>query len=334
MATGIVSIAARLHGMATVSWSLFQINKAAYLILCLMLLARLRFWRRLADDATSHSRGAGFLTLVAGTCVLGSQYVLVKAEPDTGFCFWIAGALLWLVLIYAFLTAMITSKTKPDLKSGITGDWLLLVVATQSVSVLGTLAASRLPSWHENMLLAALSTYLLGCALYVLVITLVFYRLTFFPLEPEEFSATYWIAMGAAAITTLAGAVLILGSSQWSFLQESLPFLKGSVLAFWATGTWWIPLLVILELRKQTHAQKRPRYDPKYWAMVFPLGMYATCTHQVAAIMGLRQLTAISQVFVYLALAAWIITSWGLISSLVSIMVRPAASLSSRDRSG
>ncbi len=273
MATGIVSIAARLHGMATVAWSPLQINKAAYLILCLMVLARLRYWRRLVADATSHSRGAGLLTLVAGTCVLGSQFVLVSAEPGAGFCFWIAGGLLWLVLTYAFLTAVITSKTKPDLKSGITGDWLLLVVATQSVSVLGTLIASRLPSWHENILLVAFSMYLLGCALYLLVITLIFYRLTFFPFEPEEFSATYWIAMGAAAITTLAGAVLALAASQWSLLQETLPFLKGSVLVFWVTGTWWIPLLVVLELRKQLYAQQRLRYDSKYWALVFPLGM-------------------------------------------------------------
>ena len=334
MATGIVSIAARLHGMETVAWSLFQINKAAYLILCLMVLARLRYWRRLAADAASHSRGAGFLTLVAATCVLGSQYVLVTAEPGAGFCFWITGALLWLVLTYGFLAAVITRKIKPDLKSGITGDWLLLIVATQSVSVLGTLTASRLPSWHGNILLAALSTYLLGCALYLLVITLIFYRLTFFPLEPEEFSATYWIAMGAAAITTLAGAALILGASQWSFLQETLPFLKGSVLVFWVTGTWWIPLLVILELRKQLHAQQWLRYDPKYWAMVFPLGMYATCTYQVATVMGLHRLTAISRVFLYFALAAWIITSWGLISVLVSITVHPGASPSSQDHSG
>ncbi len=334
MATGIVSIAAYLHGMATVAWSLFQINKAAYLILCLMVLARLGYWRRLAADLASHSRGAGFLTLVAGTCVLGSQFVLVAGKMGVGFCLWIAGAILWILVIYGFLAAVIAGNTKPDLKSGITGDWLLLVVATQSVSVLGTLTASLAPVERESILLAALSMFLLGCALYLMVITLIFYRLTFFSFEAEGFSPTYWIAMGAAAITTLAGAVLILRASQWNFLQDTLSFLKGAVLLFWVTGTWWIPLLVILEVRKQLHAQQRLRYDPKYWALVFPLGMYATCTYQVAAVMGLDRLVAISQLFVYVALAAWIATFWGLIWRLASLIIRPGASSRNGDRSG
>ncbi len=333
MATGIVSIGANLHGMARVAWSLFQINKAAYLILCLMVLARLGYWRRFAADLTSHSRGAGFLTLVAGTCVLGSQFVLVAGKVGTGFCLWIAGALLWILLIYGFLAAVIAGSTKPDLKSGITGDWLLLVVATQSVSVLGTLIASLAPVGRESILPVALSMFLLGCALYLVVITLIFYRLTFFPLEAAGFSATYWIAMGAAAITTLAGALLIFRASQWSLLQETLPFLKSAVLLFWVTGTWWIPLLVILEVRTQLHAQERLRYDPRYWALVFPLGMYAACTYQVAAVMGLDRLMAISQFFVYVALAAWMITSWGLIRKLAGIIVRPGASSWNRDRS-
>ncbi len=50
--------------------------------------------------------------------------------------------------------------------------------------------------------------------------------------------------------------------------------------------------------------------------------------------MGVRRLTVISQAFAYVALAAWIITCWGLISRLVSIMIRPGASRSSQDRSG
>ena len=52
--------------------------------------------------------------------------------------------------------------------------------------------------------------------------------------------------MGAVAITTLAGAKLILGAPEWSFLTEILPFLKGFTLFFWAWATWWIPLLFIL----------------------------------------------------------------------------------------
>ncbi len=52
--------------------------------------------------------------------------------------------------------------------------------------------------------------------------------------------------MGAVAITTLAGARLILAAPGLTLLSDLLPFLKGFTLFFWAAGTWWIPLLFIL----------------------------------------------------------------------------------------
>lgn len=50
--------------------------------------------------------------------------------------------------------------------------------------------------------------HLLGCVLYILLITLTFYRFAFFRLMPETLTPAYWINMGAVAITTLAGATL------------------------------------------------------------------------------------------------------------------------------
>lgn len=74
----------------------------------------------------------------------------------------------------------------------------------------------------------------------------IFYRFTFFSLTPQALTPPYWINMGAMAITTLAGSTLILDVPGWAFMQEILPFLKGLTLFFWATATWWIPLLFIL----------------------------------------------------------------------------------------
>ena len=54
--------------------------------------------------------------------------------------------------------------------------------------------------------------------------------------------------MGAVAISTLSGATLILDAQRSPLLQSMLPFLRGFTLFFWATGTWWIPMLVILGL--------------------------------------------------------------------------------------
>ena len=141
----------------------------------------------------------------------------------------------------------IVRENKPTLETGINGAWLIATVATQSVSLLGVLLLARLENPPEVGLFFCLCMYLLGCMLYLSIITLIFYRFTFLDLSSALFTPPYWINMGAAAITTLAGATLILNAGHWSMLEELLPFLQGFTLFFWAAGTWWIPLLLLLE---------------------------------------------------------------------------------------
>lgn len=123
--------------------------------------------------------------------------------------------------------------------------------------------------------------------------------------------------MGAVAITTLAGSRLILAAPNWSLLRELLPFLKGFTLFFWAAGTWWIPLLFILGFWRHIHKHFPLRYDPGYWGMVFPLGMYTVCTFQLANAITFPPLLVVPRYFIYLALLAWLAVATGLVHSLV-----------------
>jgi tellurite resistance protein TehA-like permease len=322
MATGIVSIAAHLLKMEIVAQVLFQFNKVAYAILWILILPRLLFYfRRLASDLTDHVRGPGFFTLVAGTCVLGSQFVILAGDHSTAIVLWGLGFALWHLLTYTFFVAATVKEAKPTLESGINGAWLIAVVATQSISILGTLLAPGLGAWKETLLFYTLTMYLLGGMLYIFIAALIFYRLLFFRLEPKQLTPPYWISMGAVAITTLAGDTLILNASQWAFLGELLPFLKGFNIFFWAIATWWIPLLVILGAWRHLYKRYPLSYDPQYWGMVFPLGMYTTCTFQLARALDLPFLVAIPRYFVYLALVAWLATFAGLIYRLVSSLI-------------
>src|SRR5689334_658043 len=78
MATGIVSIAAHLYDMPAVADILFAGNVAAYLVLLALTALRL-LWhpRAFFADIADHQRGPGNLTLVAGSCVLGSEFVMI-----------------------------------------------------------------------------------------------------------------------------------------------------------------------------------------------------------------------------------------------------------------
>jgi len=313
MATGIVSLAAHLHGLEIVAKVLFGLNLGFYAGLWVLTLLRfLRFRQQLLDDLTHHALGPAFLTKVAATCVLGSQFAALTPWLRIAQCLWFFGLALWVLLSYAFFTAVIVREPKPPLETGIHGGWLLIVVSTESLCVLGaTLGPALGPS--PIMLLVSLLAYLLGAMLYLVLITLILYRWMFFTMTAEQMMPSYWINMGALAITTLAGTRLLLAQNHWSLLRDLAPFLTGFTLFFWAAGTWWIPLLVIVGIWRHRSRHVPLSYSPQYWSLVFPLGMYSAATWMLGQATRIALFERISAIFLAVALAAWCITSIGMI---------------------
>jgi tellurite resistance protein TehA-like permease len=318
MATGIVSIACRLMGWPGVAAVLLAVNVVLYVALWVLTVFRmLRHRDQLFADLAHHGRAVGFFTTAAATCVLGSEVLLVIGSWRTAAALWTAGILLWAVLTYTIFTILTVSAKKPLLAEGINGGWLLPVVAAQSVAVLGSQLASGFGPQASLVLLFCLAMWLGGGMLYIWIISLIFYRYTFFVMSPSDLAPPYWINMGAVAISTLAGTLLALAAPLSPLLQTLMPFIKGFTLLFWATATWWIPMLVILGAWRHLYRRFPLRYDPLYWGGVFPLGMYTVCTFRLAAMIDEPALLIVPQVFLYVALAAWIAAFGGLVASLV-----------------
>jgi len=321
MATGIVSIAAHLLGLSWLAQALLALNLAFYPIVWALTLLRVARYRdRVVADVLHHGRAVGFFTTVAATNVLGSQLLLIAQAPRAALALWGLGIALWAVLTYTIFTALMVKAEKPSLAEGINGGWLVAVVAGQSVVTLGAQLAPGFGAHRELALFFCYAMWLGAGMLYFWIIGLIFYRYTFFALSPNDLAPPYWINMGAAAISTLAGTTLVAAAPLSPVLHDALPFVRGFTVMWWATATWWIPMLVILGVWRHGYRRFPLRYDPLYWGAVFPLGMYTVSTTHLARVIDAPFLAAIPRSFFYVALLAWAVTMFGLLASLM----RPA----------
>ena len=326
MATGIVSIAAHMLGMPRIAGGLFAFNIFAYVVLWLLSMLRLAWFPgRFFGDMIDHGTGPGFFTWIAGSCVLGSQFITIGNWYTPAIALWLVGSLLWLALTYTIFTALSVKERKPSLAEGINGGWLLAVVATQSIAALGALIARHWPQpYRLELNFLALSMWLWGGMLYIWMIALIFYRYTFFRFSPGDLAPPYWINMGAMAISTLAGSLLIQNTPDAPYLRSLLPFLEGFTVFYWATGSWWIPMLLLLGAWRYIVKRFPLRYDPLYWGAVFPLGMYTASTLEMANAMHLEFLYVIPRYFIYVALVAWVATFAGLVWTVLNVVLAAA----------
>ncbi len=312
MATGIIAIAAKQQKIVWLAQSLYAVAAATYGVLVVLLVTRIAvFTKRFVADLTSHAKGFGFLTIVAGTNVLGSASALIHGWWTLAEILWWFSLPLYVLLVYSTLIADVLRHDKPGLGAGINGSWFLLTVATESIAVLGALLLVR----DSNDLLAftCIAAFTLGLVLYLIVMTMVFLRWTFQPLEPTDADPPAWIAAGAVAITVLAGSNLIAARTVSPRIDRLEPFIEGLVTLAWATATFWFPLMIAIGVWRHIVRKLPLRYHPSYWALVFPLGMYGASTFKMRAVVQLDYLAWAPKVTIGVALAAWAAAFVGLL---------------------
>jgi len=324
MSTGVISIASNLLGYPSIASFLFYLNNIIYAILLILLLLRIvLFFPLLAKDLASEAKGAGFLTVPTASCTLGLQYALMKENFSITPVLWTFALVFWLVFMYAFFILLLIKKEKPALEEGLNGSWLLLVVSTQSLSILASILAPHVSLPTNVILFTAFAVFLTGFMFYVIIITLTFHRLIFSPLKPAEFTPPDWIDMGAAAITALSAATLAKAIGDSVLFSQYQSFVKAIGMLSWAIATWWIPIVFILEIRRHLYQKNSFKYQSAYWSLVFPLGMYTVCSIRLSEALGFPYLFEIAQKFVFIAFAAWAITFIGMFFTIVRTGAKP-----------
>ena len=319
MSTGIISIASNLLGFKSIAFGLFIVNLIAYAaILTLQLLRVKMFWSNLYADLSNPKLSLVFFTTVAGTNVLGAQFVSVVNHPEVAKIFWYFGIFLWTIVSLSTFSLLFI-KCDQRVEMVMHGGWLTATVGTQSVAVLGALLAPKFGDFGSFIMFCSFAWWMVGSFIYIILITLIMYRLVFFKVSTDALVPPYWINMGALAITTLAGSILCINIPQIAGpYGDILGFTKGFTLFFWSFGTWWIPFLIIIGIWKYIYHKTPFKYTPLYWAMVFPLGMYTACTLRFSKAMQLPFLSYLSSCFfIYAAYAAWLFIFVHMIRSMI-----------------
>jgi tellurite resistance protein TehA-like permease len=306
MATGVVSTASNAWGLYAFAWTLLGINVLLYAsFLGLTIWRAFRARSALLADLSHDKTGVGSLTIIAGTSVLGTQIEVLTGWHDLPEGLWALAFLLYLVLLYWFFAVAISEDPKPPMQEALNGAWLLVIVCSQSLGVLGTARGGMLLH-HPVQPFFCVCMFLVGLFFYFPIISMILYRWMFLPVPPESLTPPYWINMGAVAITTLAGSNLMLLSSEWPGIADLRIFIKGMTLLAWAVATWWLPLLCIVGFWRHVVQKVRLSYDPSYWSMVFPLGMYSLATSTLAKAINFPWINWLSQLFLTFALLAWL----------------------------
>ncbi|MDQ2850211.1 MAG: tellurite resistance/C4-dicarboxylate transporter family protein [Actinomycetota bacterium] len=323
MGTGIISVAMHNNNRMALSVVLFVIAVAAWVILLVLHCWRaLRFWDRLRADFTDPRRGFGFFTFVAATDVLGTRFV-VDGYRLVAISLLVLGGLSWFALGYIVpWTAVLNPSIRPAL-TGANGTWFIWVVASQSVAVLAAVLEPTLDWGRHELALVAVFSWAVGAFLYAAVAVLVTARLLLYPLRPIDLTPVYWVAMGATAITVLAGARIV-GMADAPMVAATRGLVAGTSVMFWAFGTWLIPILCAAAWWRHVTHRIPLVYDPTLWSIIFPLGMYGLAAHYLGEVDSLPIVRVIGEVVSWVALGAWAVVFVAMLWHLTDrLLIRP-----------
>lgn len=327
MATGIVSSGLRLDGAVWLSDSLLVVAAAAFVALVVLNIWRLvEFRSRAAADFFDPQRAFGYFTSVAAAGVLAGG-VSAHGLIALTLVLFVLGFTAWLLLGYAVPWATMLDRSHHPTVRGANGSWFLWVVSSQSVATMAAILERHLHAAQHLFAMLAVVAWSVGVFLYGAESMLIALREMMYD---ADFAPSYWVCMGAASITVLAGAE-ILDSPGSTVVTNVTPILDAATLMFWALATWLLPMLVLAFCWRHFVRRVSLAYDSSLWSMVFPLGMYAVASVHLGQVEALPWVEHIGRVELWLAFVIWAVVFVGFVRSASRTLVRPNAPVSSPD---
>jgi tellurite resistance protein TehA-like permease len=322
MASGIISVGMQLRGFDVLSRILLGICAIAFVVLTVLTLWRLLAYRAaIVGDFMAPSRAFGFFTLVAGTNVLGVRLSGAGWHTACAVLLVVSGAL-WIVLGYVIPWTAVLSREERPVVATANGTWFIWVVASQSVATASATLEPVFLGARRELALLAIVSWSVGVFLYGAAAVFVSLRLMLYPLRPEELNPPYWVAMGAVAITVLAGARIV-EMADAPMVAVTRDLVAGLAVVFWSFATWLFPVLVAAGSWRHWFRRVPLRYEATLWSIIFPLGMYAVAGIYLGEADSLPLVHAIGATELWIAFAAWLLVFVSMLRHVVLTVVLP-----------
>jgi tellurite resistance protein TehA-like permease len=305
MATGIVSIGMNLERFDRLSDVMLVIGVVAFVVLLLLTGWRFVAYRHeLVEDFTHPMRGFGFYSFVAAANVLGAR--LVGRHAVWAAVLLAVSAAAWVARGYAVPWSTHLGRGEHPIVAAANGTWFMWAVSGESIAVA---AATLEHVWRSPFLaLVAVVAWALGLFLYVVDGVFVAMRLLAYDFSAEDLTPPYWVAMGAAAISVLAGARVV-ELAAGPVVESVREVARGTSLMLWAIASWLLPGLFAMGWWRHVTHRVPLRYDANLWCIVFPLGMYAVASTYLAQADGVPYLGNIGSTMIWVAFASWVLVA-------------------------
>jgi len=268
---------------------------------------------------------------------------------------WALALVSWLFCIY-FISFNIAARIDKSIENIVDGATLLIIVSTESIALLGVRLLEAFDIQSGGAFFMIWMFWAAGFALYFLIMPLVMYRMFFKRMEPKDWHGPYWVCMGAVAIITLTGAEMVLHMPSTALWQDVRGTTKALTLIAWAIATWWIPYQIIMDIWKFTRigisgdlplwikifpwarlafgSKKGSHFfEPPSWGRVFPMGMYTTCTLDLAKATGFQFLEIVPHYWGWCALAIWALTFIGTLRAVFAGIIEARSRAIDTDQS-
>ena len=322
MGTGIVAVAAAslplqfpgLRTGATVVWAI-----AALLLVALTVATGLHWVRYRAtamrhhlNPVLSHFYGAppmAFLTVGAGTLLLGKDWIGLPAAVTIDWVLWTAGTLGGLVtaVLVPYL-AFTRHENKPD---SAFGGWLMPIVPPMVSASTGALLLPYAPAGQarETLLWSCYGFFGLSLITSLVVITLIWNRLAQHKVGAAGMVPTLWIVLGPVGQSITA--VNLLASNAPTVVDAGTAralLVVALVYGFAMLGFALLWTVIALAITLRTAKEHLP-FSLTWWSFTFPVGTCVTGLNGLALHSGLTVVAGLAVLYYVGLVAAWIVVA-------------------------